>query len=107
MNHVGQTGSRPFRVRFQEHFRDYKYANNKSKFVQRLLENSHSIGPIDGIMDVLYRTKKGNLMDRKERFYIFKETCTNNNINDKNTVKSNMIFETIVREDTSRSRISS
>jgi len=48
MKYVGQT-DRPFHVRFQEHFRDYKYANNKSKFAQHLLDNRHSIGPIENI----------------------------------------------------------
>ena len=46
MEYVGQTG-RSFRIRFSEHFRDFKYAYNKSKFAQHLLENNHSIGPID------------------------------------------------------------
>jgi hypothetical protein len=36
-----------------------------------------------------------------ERFYIYNETCKNQ-INDKNTDKPNIIFETIVQEDTSR-----
>jgi len=44
MKCIGQTG-RHFPVRFQEHFRDYKYPNNKSKFAQHLLDNKHSIGP--------------------------------------------------------------
>jgi len=34
MKYIGQTG-RPFHVRFQEHFRHYKYANNKSNFAQQ------------------------------------------------------------------------
>ena len=41
-----------FCIRFQEHFRDYKYMRNKSKFAQHLLENEHPlhsahIGPPD------------------------------------------------------------
>jgi phosphopentomutase len=101
MKYVGQTG-RPFRVRFQEHFRDYKYANNKSKFAAHLLENKLSIGHIDDIMDVLHITNKGHFMDTMEKFHICKETCKNNQINDKNTIKSNIKFEVIVRQDTDR-----
>jgi hypothetical protein len=82
MEYVGQTGW-SFRVRFQEHLRNYKYANNKSKFAQHLLENSHSIGPIGNIMEVLFKTNKGRLMDTMDRCYIYKETRTNNKINDK------------------------
>jgi hypothetical protein len=65
MKYVGQTG-RPFRVRFQEHFRDYKYANNKSKFAANLLENKHSIGHIEDIMEVLHITIKGRFMNTGE-----------------------------------------
>ena len=38
--YIGQT-DRPFHVRFREHYRDYKYANNKSKFAQHVLEEGH------------------------------------------------------------------
>jgi hypothetical protein len=43
-----------------------------------------------------------NLLDTTERFYIYNKTRKNNEINDKNTAKPNIIFETIIREDTSR-----
>jgi hypothetical protein len=43
-------------------------------------------------------------MDTLERFYIFRETDFNNQINNKLTVKTNTIFETIVHEDPYRGR---
>jgi hypothetical protein len=101
VRYIGQTG-RFFCVRFSKHFRDYKYANNKSKFARHLLEISHSIAPIENIMEVLYSTNKGKLMDTMERFHIYKETCINNQTNDKNSAKPNIIFETIVRKNTNR-----
>jgi hypothetical protein len=67
MKYVGQT-RRHFYVRFQEHIRDYKYANNKSNFEQHLLDNSHYIGPIEGIIIVLYTTNKGRLLETLERY---------------------------------------
>jgi tRNA G10 N-methylase Trm11 len=74
---VGQTG-RPLRVRFQEHFQDCKYAN-KSKFSAHLLENKHSIGHIEDIMEVLHITNKGlswtqwrNFTSTKEQVRIFR-----------------------------------
>jgi len=70
MRYIGQTG-RLFRVRFQEHFRDFKYGKNKSKFAMHLLENKHSIGHIENIMKVLYITNKCHLMDTIEKFYIY------------------------------------
>jgi len=41
-------------------------------------------------------------MDAVESFYIFRETKLNNQLNDKLTVKHNIILETIVREDPRR-----
>jgi hypothetical protein len=51
------------------------------------------------IMDVVHITRKGRMMDTLEKFYIFQETKLNNQINDKLTVKPNIIFETVVCDD--------
>jgi hypothetical protein len=98
--YTGQTGG-PFRVRVQDHFRVFKYGNGKSKFSAHLLENKHSIGQMDNIMETLHPTGKGRKMDTLERFYIFRETKINNQINDKLSTKPN-IFETVVQEDPHR-----
>ena len=66
MRYIGQTG-RSFRVRFQEHFRDFKYGNNKSKLAMHLLENKHSIGHIEDITKMLYKTNKYRLMNTTNR----------------------------------------
>ena len=42
MRYIGQTG-RPFRTRYQENLRAFKYNNYKSKFAQHLLEKQHAI----------------------------------------------------------------
>jgi hypothetical protein len=42
------------------------------------------------------------MMDTIEKFYIDRETKLNNQINDKITVKPNVIFETLVRQDPHR-----
>ena len=55
-------------------------------------------------MEVLHSTTKGKLMGTVERFQIYKETRENNQINDKNTAKPNIIFETIFHEDTRKAR---
>jgi hypothetical protein len=57
MKYTGQS-SRPFKIRFKEHFRDFKYGNNKSKFAQLLLENKHSFGPMEEIMGIVHVTNK-------------------------------------------------
>ena len=43
-------------------------------------------------MDILHVVKKGKLIDTPERFHIYKETKTENHINDKNTVAREHIF---------------
>ena len=101
MKYIGQTG-RHFKVRFHEHLRDFKYGNKKSKFAQQLLENKHPIGPIERIMENVHITNKGPMMGTLERYYIFLEIKLNNNINDKLTIKHNIMFETIVHTDPHR-----
>ena len=99
--YTGQTG-RSFHTRFKEHFRDYNYKNGKSNFAQHLIDNNHTFGPIDEVMDFLYVTKKGKLMYTLERFYIYDETKRNNQINDKSTVLQNIIVDTIIHTSTGR-----
>jgi len=48
-----------------------------------MLENQHSIGKINDIMEILHITTKGSAMDTMERYHIYKETKNGNQINDK------------------------
>jgi hypothetical protein len=94
--YIGQIG-RSFQKRYQEHFQDFKYNKHKSKYATHLLENHHAMESIDKTMQILYTTNKGRLMDTIEKFHIYKETHKNNQINDRDTVKYNAIFDTLVR----------
>jgi hypothetical protein len=93
MKYVGQT-RRSFRERYRVHFHYFKY-HNTSNFATHLLENSHSTGPIDDIMEILHITRKSRIMDKLEKFHIHIETRNDNQINDKNTIKPNAIFDAI------------
>jgi len=62
MKYIGQTG-RSFKVIFQEHVRDFKCNNNRSKFAQHLIDNKHAIGKMEDIMEVVHAKKKGKMMD--------------------------------------------
>jgi len=104
MKYVGQTG-RSFRIRFQEHRRDFKHNNAKSKFAAHLLENDHSIGKINDIMDILYITKKCRTLDTIERYYIYNETKNGTEINGKNTVNPNRIHEAVLQGAADRLRM--
>jgi len=85
--YIRQIGS-PFHVRFREHYRDYKCANNKPKFAQHVLEEGHSFGPIKEIMDVLHIAKKCGMLDTLVKFYILRDARRGNPINDKFIVQS-------------------
>jgi len=91
-----QTG-RPVRVRYREHYNDFKYANNRSTFAHHVINEGHSFGPMDEIMNVIHFERKGRMLDTLEKFYIYRETKNGNQINDRLTVQSNPIFETIVK----------
>ena len=41
---------------------------------------------MEDIMDIVHITNEGTMMDTLERYYIYKETKSNNQINDKLTV---------------------
>ena len=69
MKYTGQTGE-TYKIWFQEHLRDFKYGNNKSKFAQHLLENKHEFSPMKGIMDTVHITNIGKMMDTFEIYYI-------------------------------------
>jgi hypothetical protein len=71
-----------------------------SKFARHLLDNEHSIGPIENITDTVHSNSKGRMLDTMEKFY--KETKINNQINDKWTVRPNIIFKTLVQKGTNR-----
>jgi hypothetical protein len=53
---------------------------------------------MEDIMDIVHITNKGKMMDTLERYYIYEETISNNQINDKLTVKPNTIFKTLIHE---------
>jgi hypothetical protein len=94
--YIGQTG-RSFSVHFKEHFREFSKNNTKSKFSEHLLQCHHSIAPKTTIMKPLCFTKKGNFMKTVEKYFIYRETIYNNQLNDKHTIHPNLIFETLAR----------
>ena len=53
---------------------------------------------MEDIMDIVHITNKGKMIDTLERYYIYRETKSNNQINDKLTVKPNATFETLIHE---------
>jgi hypothetical protein len=58
MKYIGQM-DRTFKTRFQEHLRDFKYNNRKSKFTQHLLDKQHSMDKMENTMDIIHIPVKG------------------------------------------------
>ena len=75
---------------------------NKSRFAQHLLETEHPIGLMENMMGIIYTTGKGRMLDTLEKCYVYRETERNNQINDKLTVKPNVIFDVLVHKDPHR-----
>jgi hypothetical protein len=53
-------------------------------------------------MEAVQLMSKGQMMDTLVKIYIFRETKIDNQINDRMTVRSDIIFDTIVRNDPHR-----
>ena len=70
--------------------------------MQYLLDNRHSIGNMEEIIDIFHVVKKGKLMDTLERFHIYKETKNENQINDRHTIVQNILFNIILQNYASR-----
>jgi hypothetical protein len=93
--YTGQTG-RTFEKRFKEHLQAFKYNPQNSKFAQHVTESGHSFGKKTDILQIKFIGKKSKFLDTMEKYYIYQETKINTQINDKNTVSYNKIFETIL-----------
>ena len=75
---------------------NFKYGNRKSTFTQHLIDNWHNIRRMDDIMYTVHITSKGKMINILEKYYIFCKTKLNNQINDKVTIKQNIMFDTVV-----------
>ena len=54
---------------------------------------------MEDIMYNIHITSKWKIMYTLEKYYVFRETELNNQINDKLTIKQNIILDTKVRHD--------
>jgi hypothetical protein len=77
--YIGQTG-RLFKTIFREHYNDFKYTNNRSKFAKHIIEEGHNFGPMNEIMEVIHIKKKGKMLDTLEKCYIYKEINSANRL---------------------------
>jgi len=94
--YVGQTG-RSFAVRFREHKYSFKTNCYTSNYAKHILEQSHSLGPIQDTMQIIQYQNKGNHLNTIERFYIYKEFNKDNHLNDEHNISPNSIFDTLLK----------
>jgi hypothetical protein len=83
-------------AQFKEHQQDYRHNGGKSLYIKHLLDHNHSLQSIDNSMHLLHTAQKGRLLNIIENFYNHRETMANNQLTEKMTTKSNIIFDVIV-----------
>jgi hypothetical protein len=94
--YVGQTG-RSFHTRFKEHKGDFDNNNNKSLFAKHLLEEGHSLQPIESCMKILEYQRKSQKLNTLEQYHIYRLTKTEQPLNEQYTGTQNPIFESILK----------
>jgi len=50
------------------------------------------------IMNIIHHERKGKMLDTLKKFYIYRESKNENQINDRLTVQRNPIFETVIKQ---------
>jgi hypothetical protein len=49
-----------------------RFNKDESAFAQHILDQGHHYGPMEQIMEVIEHARKGNIMNIKENYYIYK-----------------------------------
>jgi hypothetical protein len=92
--YVGQIG---FAMSFKEHKYAFKNNSHMSNYAKHILEQSHSFGPIQDMMQILQYQNIGNHLNTIERFYIYTEFTKINHLNDEYTIFPNRIFDALLK----------
>lgn len=71
----------------------------KQNFPQHLYENGNRLCKIDGSMDILYLGNKGRYLNTMDKYYIYLDNKTNNQISDRGKANKSSIFNTVVQYD--------
>ena len=64
------------------------------------------MGPMENIMDIVHITNKGKMINTLEIFHIYNETKIDNQINDKCTVRPDIIFNMLILKYTNKGQSS-
>jgi hypothetical protein len=96
--YVGQTGIN-FARAFEKHLLSFKNHSNSSRFALHLRENDYPFGKVENIMKILSLNTKGSYMDIIEKFQSYIEIVSDRQLNDKDAVTLNQIFETVIKDE--------
>ena len=55
------------------------------------------MGLIEDVMKVLHTVNRGRMMNTLENFHIYKETKVDNQVNDRGTIKQNILFDSLLQ----------
>ena len=88
--YVGRIGRR-FSTWYKEHKAGFHNNSNTSSFAKHLIEESHSFGPMNNIMQIVHFHRKGDHLNTIERLNIHTEFAANNHLNDPQTIFPNAI----------------
>jgi hypothetical protein len=69
--YTGQTG-RNLITRYKEHVRNIRFNKEESAFAQHTSDKGHQYGPMEQITELIEYARKGNIMNIKENYYIYK-----------------------------------
>jgi hypothetical protein len=59
-------------TRYKEHIRNIRFNIDESAFAQHILDKGYQYGPMGKIVELIKYTRKGNIMNIKENYYIYK-----------------------------------
>jgi len=94
--YAGQT-RRQFSSRYKEHKTAWCNHSTTSNFAQNLIEEAHSFGPMNQIMEIVHYHKKGAHLNILEKFHIHIESVKNNHLIDPQTIHPNAIFDALIK----------
>jgi hypothetical protein len=94
--YVGQTG-RSFHTRYKEHKGDFDNNYHKSLFAKHLLEEGHSMQPMESCMKILEYKGKSQKLNTLERYHIYRLAKVEQPLNEQYTDMQNPIFESILK----------
>jgi len=94
--YIGQMGW-SFTQRFKEHRNAFRSNSTTSNYAKHALEHSHPFSPIQDTMQILQYQNKVAHLNTVEKYFIYKEFCINNHLNDESNKARNKIFDALLK----------